>query len=180
MDSGNQLAANLRHLRKQKSLSQQQLAEALNVKRSNIAAYETKNVEPRLSLIHKMSEFFNVNLSDLICEDLSRVNPSNAIPAGSEGAFFYDRALAEKRPIAAPGQETIRRFKQQSLDVRKMLEGFKVFYDYKKTIHAKADATHRQFHSEIENFLIFIEHMLQYNESVIQLLDQYRFGEAAD
>jgi transcriptional regulator with XRE-family HTH domain len=174
-DSGNQLAANLKYLRKKKNLSQQQLAEALSIKRSNIAAYETKNVEPRLSLIHKMSEYFNVSLSHLICEDMS-LSTGNQEKKG--GAFFYDRSLAAgTNQPALPSLDTLRRFKQQSLDVRKMLEGFKVFYDYKKTIHNPVDTQQRQFHAETENFLIFIEHMLQYNESVIQLMDQYQLEE---
>ena len=66
----NYLSRNLRYLRKRKKLSQQQFADILNIKRSNIAAYETKNVEPRLALINTMAEYFGVSLSDIISADL--------------------------------------------------------------------------------------------------------------
>lgn len=66
MDAQNYLSKNIRYLRKSKKWSQEELALKLGIKRSNIAAYESKNVEPRLGLILQMAKLFNVNMAELI------------------------------------------------------------------------------------------------------------------
>ncbi len=178
MEAVNYLAKNIRYLRRQQKLSQQKLASVLAVKRSNIAAYETKNVEPRLGLIYKMAEFFGVNLADLICIDLevakmtAAPSAAAALPARQDGTFTYDRAAESRLSV---DDAALSRFREQSLNVRKMLEGFKVFYQYKQQLlDSGAPAEHRRIHSDVENFMIFIDHMLQYNESIIRLLDKPR------
>lgn len=139
----NNLSRNIRFLRKQLDLSQQQLADTLSIKRSNIAAYETKNVEPRLSLINRMSEFFRVSLTDLIMNDIEALRRRG----GPESELFLgaDRALE---------------LMQQSDKINKMLEGFKVFYEYKKEVGETTST------NDIDNFLVFISHMLDYNERI--------------
>jgi transcriptional regulator with XRE-family HTH domain len=66
----NNLSKNLRILRKRKGLSQTQLAEKANITRSRLAAYESKNVEPRMEILIFMANFFEVSLDDLIISDL--------------------------------------------------------------------------------------------------------------
>jgi len=61
-------------LRKLNEWSQEELAERLGVKRSSIAAYESKNVEPRLKVIIEMAQVFNVSIVELIEIDLGANN----------------------------------------------------------------------------------------------------------
>ena len=61
MDLISYLSKNLKFLRKSRQWSQEELARRLGIKRSNIAAYESKNVEPRLSLLLSMAKLFNVD-----------------------------------------------------------------------------------------------------------------------
>ena len=152
------LAQNIRFLRKQKKLSQQKLATALGIKRSNIAAYETKNVEPRLSLIRKMANFFQVSLADLITQNLAQ--------ALSEGTNL--QPWAENR---SPGDaEALRRFSPRVEEMRKLLEGFQVFYQYRRHTMRQHAADQTMSNNDIENFLIFINQVISYNNEVFDLL----------
>lgn len=169
MEALNYLSKNIRFLRKQRKLSQHRLAHSLEIKRSNIAAYETKNVEPRLSLISKMAEFFGVSLAQLICEDLEDTHRTGRAPGQGDGTFYYDRRN-EEAIDRLPDQEALEDFRRQSYNVRKMLEGFRVFYQYKADL-LKGSEDSRQTGSDVENFLIFIDHMLSYNEDIIRLFD---------
>lgn len=175
MEAANHLAKNIRFLRKQRKLSQQKLATILAVKRSNIAAYETKNVEPRLYLINKIANYFEIDLADLICRDLEEVSINGAdqeVGAAPDGTFRYSRIPPIGNQLRAEAY-SIEQFREQSVNVRKMLEGFKVFYQYKQDLRrAPESAQVRYGPSDVENFLIFIDHMLQYNERIIRLFDE--------
>ena len=56
---------NLRNLRIQRHLSQQKLADELEVSQSSIAAYETGEREPSFAVIEKIAAYFGVPASTL-------------------------------------------------------------------------------------------------------------------
>lgn len=62
---------NIKHFRKQKKYTQEQLAEKIGIKRSLLGAYEEGRAEPGLSYLIKMSQIFDVAVDDLISEDLT-------------------------------------------------------------------------------------------------------------
>ncbi|QNF34582.1 LexA family transcriptional regulator [Adhaeribacter swui] len=70
---------NLKFLRKQTGLTQSQLAEKLNIKRSLIGAYEEGRAEPKLSTLVNISKLFNISLDVLITKDL----PSSSTESSS-------------------------------------------------------------------------------------------------
>src|SRR3712207_117028 len=70
---------NLKFLRKQTGLTQSQLAEKLNIKRSLIGAYEEGRAEPKLSTLVNISKLFNISLDVLITKDL----PSSSTESNS-------------------------------------------------------------------------------------------------
>lgn len=163
----NFFAANLRYLRKVNGMSQQFLAKSLGVKRSNVAAYETKNVEPRLDLIIKMAQLFSVSVSEIICVDLGIIN-GNGHLAGSEH-------LPVKIPSKSPHSQVVARLKDRALETNTMLEGLKLFYEHKQRIKANGTVDVPLDHSstdDVENFLIFIKQMLVYNGQVTQACQQ--------
>ena len=55
----------LKELRKEKGLSQQHLAEILNVSRQTISGYETGAIEPPFSTLIKLSDIYNCSLDYL-------------------------------------------------------------------------------------------------------------------
>jgi len=60
------LAENLRYLRKQKNLSQQELADILEIKRSRMNSYEQGSAEPKLDLLQKICEYFDTSMERII------------------------------------------------------------------------------------------------------------------
>jgi len=65
---------NLKFLRKKIGLTQAQLAEKLNIKRSLIGAYEEGRAEPKLSTLVNIAQLFQVTLDQLITQELGKSN----------------------------------------------------------------------------------------------------------
>ncbi len=65
------LNENMRSLRKRLKLTQDQFAAKLDIKRSLLGAYEEGRAEPKLELLQKIAEVFDVSVDDLIGKDLS-------------------------------------------------------------------------------------------------------------
>ena len=157
----NFLSSNIKFLRKQRKLSQQQLADDLGVKRSNIAAYETKNVEPRLALINEMAMYFTVPLEDLVITDLKAAHLN-----GTANGYRTDKGLPAT---------SVDEIAQLSSKIHRMLDGFKVFYEFKKKMK---DGNGDTPVGDIDNFLTFINHMLEYNRLIENIVrtDKDRAG----
>ncbi len=62
----NDFGAKLLELRKERNLSQPQLAEALNVGKSIISLWEMNKCEPTLSKLVSIAKFFDVSLDYLV------------------------------------------------------------------------------------------------------------------
>lgn len=73
------ISKNIRYLRRTAGLSQHQLADETDLKRSNIAAYESKDVEPRLPVVLQLAKFFDVKPEDLILHDLEEYDKLNRL-----------------------------------------------------------------------------------------------------
>jgi len=70
----NFLGSNIRHLRKSKNLTQDQLADKLGVKRAMIGSYEEGRATPKIHALQTMSHYFNVSIDDMINMDLKTEN----------------------------------------------------------------------------------------------------------
>ena len=66
------LQENIRFLRKQKGMTQGQLADELGIKRSLIGAYEEGRAVPKLLIIQQISLFFGLSIDQLLTIDLSK------------------------------------------------------------------------------------------------------------
>ncbi len=159
----NFLSSNIRFLRKRLKLSQQQLADDLGVKRSNIAAYETKNVEPRLSLINGMAAYFSVPLEDMVITNLSAADSDGRGLTFGNAPLLSDSSLEEIKLI--------------SDKIQRMLDGFKVFYEFKREMN---DGHNPAADGDIENFLVFINHMSEYNRLIESSLTPSGAGQDRD
>ena len=173
----NYLSKNIRYLRKSKKWSQEELALKLGIKRSNIAAYESKNVEPRLGLILQIAKLFNVNMAELIRKDIAE--------AGGAQEPFEVKAAAKKEMLLNHGinenvsPDVLDEFVERSLSIRKMLEGFKIFYRFKKE-SASEGGDPKASSVDIDNFIHLIDHMLSLNESLIDALGKNRNSDGQD
>lgn len=82
------LAQNLKYLREQKGLNQNDLAEVLGVKRSTVGNWEIEKREPELNTLVHIAEFFGVTLDDLVLKDLKPPTPRYA-----ENLFYFRKKL---------------------------------------------------------------------------------------
>lgn len=74
----------LRELRESCGLTQQQVADKLNIDRSTYSYYETGHTTPSLLMLEKISKLFNVDFNTLmLCDDQKNV------PRVSEKMFHY-------------------------------------------------------------------------------------------
>jgi len=65
------LAENLKYLRKKHEISQQQLADLLDIPRSTLGDYERAHTEPSISTMVQICNHFKVSVDDLVRGDLS-------------------------------------------------------------------------------------------------------------
>ena len=65
----NLIAERLKLLRKEKKITQKELAELINVKRENIAKWETGKCKPNYEGLEKIADFFEVSLDWLVGRD---------------------------------------------------------------------------------------------------------------
>lgn len=60
------LGNRIKLLRKEQGITQEQLADCLNVSRQSITGYENDGVEPSLSVLIKIADRFNISLDYLL------------------------------------------------------------------------------------------------------------------
>lgn len=65
------ISSNLKYLRKKKGQTQQQFADAMEIKRSLIGAYEEDRAEPKYDLLKKIAEFFDLTIDEFINENIN-------------------------------------------------------------------------------------------------------------
>lgn len=94
----------LKELRKEYSISQQKLADQLNISQQSINKYENHNIEPDIAMLIRMADYFNTTVDYLIgrSNDPVRPLPKEEGLSREEAALILDyRALSddERRSI---------------------------------------------------------------------------------
>jgi len=112
------LSDNIRFLRKQMDLSQEELATRVGLNRGNIASYEKGTAEPKLCNLLTLSKFFNVSLLDLTQRDLKNYD---TVPLSLNGNSFS----IEERPM-------LEEYLQRAGELNVVLESLNCFHCYKK------------------------------------------------
>lgn len=70
MSTTSYLHHNLKMLRKRRRLSQEALADALELTRSTLSAYENASAEPNVSTLLRIANFFKISIDRLLRQDL--------------------------------------------------------------------------------------------------------------
>lgn len=100
----------LLELRKQKGLSQEDLALDLNLSQSSISNYESGHTNPDIVVLEKISQYFSVPIQELLTdENLVFYNHQNS--GGQNGCFYVVNNLPEK--LIEQYEETIKSLKEQ-------------------------------------------------------------------
>ena len=71
------LANNLKRIRKENNLSQEQLAEKLGVSRQSVSKWESNQAYPEMDKVLTICQMFNLNMDELMNQDVKKPNKSN-------------------------------------------------------------------------------------------------------
>ncbi len=80
--------SNLKYLRLQKGLSQEQLADNLGITRSRLGAYEENRNEPSIDLLISISDYFHVAVDALVRGDLTKTSLDGLMKIGKNRMLF--------------------------------------------------------------------------------------------
>ena len=108
------LSKNISFLRKERSLSQGELAEILGLNRGNIASYENGTAEPNLKNVQKLTEYFNIKFEKLMSADLRMLSEN-----------------AEKEVVIDKELRTPDQIEEQAAKILEMLKGLVIYNQYK-------------------------------------------------
>lgn len=87
------LSLNLKFLRAQLKMSQEELASRIGLNRGNIASYENGTAEPKICNLLKISKLFGVTIAELTQKDLTLENlPKEGKKSSLEIESLYEKA----------------------------------------------------------------------------------------
>ncbi len=166
------LSKNLKNLRRYKQLSQTELADKLEVTRNRIASYESSSAEPKLKVLQRYAEFFDVGIDDLLNRDLSDerqlVKARHHISTAGEGVKNNGKQAAEDQVIIND-DEVLRDFVQKNYQIANMVNGFKAYKDLRVKMDG-ADAAAEGLISAA-NLLYLLEYLLDINKKLIEIIN---------
>lgn len=84
----NHIAKNIRHLRKLKNYTQEQLADEVQMTRSKIGSYEEGRSDPPIEMLIRFSEYFSLPIDVLVKNDLSYATDTSFIEIGNQRVLF--------------------------------------------------------------------------------------------
>lgn len=82
------ISKNIRHLRKLNKLTQEQLAEELQINRSRIGSYEEARSEPPIETLIELSDYFKLPIDILVKKDLTKTEDNSFIEIGNQRVLF--------------------------------------------------------------------------------------------
>ncbi|MEO0898418.1 MAG: helix-turn-helix domain-containing protein [Bacteroidota bacterium] len=110
------IGSNLKHLRKLKNLTQQELANELGIQRSSIGAYEECRAAPKYPALESISNFFSISIDMLLKEDLSQYSEEELKRSREQGGPDPSGRMLRVLPITldADGKENIELVNQKA------------------------------------------------------------------
>ena len=99
----------LKELRKQKNVTQEQLAEAIGVERSSIGKYEgNQNVLPSVDVLKTIADYFQVSTDYLLGRDIKykqEFNDSNSVLVSESTGIYNKNAFCREEFIGLTQEE---------------------------------------------------------------------------
>jgi transcriptional regulator with XRE-family HTH domain len=77
------ISFNIRHLRELKKLSQESLADELDITRARLGAYEEGRNEPPIEMLIRLSEYFHISIDALVKADLRKTDVDSLLKIGN-------------------------------------------------------------------------------------------------
>ena len=82
------ISKNIYFLRRQRGLTQEKLAEALDITRSRVGSYEEGRSDPGIDVLIQLSDYFKLPVDALLRHDLSRSENQSFIEIGNQRVLF--------------------------------------------------------------------------------------------
>ncbi|MBK6266864.1 helix-turn-helix transcriptional regulator [Marivirga sp. S37H4] len=171
------ISSNIKYLRNKKGISQTALAEAVNLKRGNIASYEKELAQPSIENLMKLSDYFKVDITQFIKQDLSKEDATDN--THSEGVIIQERHLFQglkDRVTALKGSShhdpRIQNLRKQNDEIFKMVHGFKAYHKHRMQSIDPNNESIKKIASDYDNIIDLLETVLNSNKDLIKLLDK--------
>ncbi len=105
---------NLKNLRMQNNLSQQQLAKTLGIKQNTLSNYENGITQPDLNLIIKISDFFGCSIDYLLGHQTKNTVYLDSLTENQKEAISLIKTLSDRETAKVIGY--IERIKETPLE----------------------------------------------------------------
>ncbi|SMG43157.1 DNA-binding transcriptional regulator, XRE-family HTH domain [Marivirga sericea] len=172
------ISDNIKYLRTKKGMSQTAMAEAVGLKRGNIASYEKELAQPNIENLVKIAEYFGVDIHQIVNEDLQysskktshERNPFKIFEESFPIQGLKDRVNALKGNHNAV--EKIKRLKDQNKDIQKMVDGFRAFHKMRMNSSDGSEELNNKLSADYINLLDILQTVLKSNTELIKIIDK--------
>lgn len=110
----------LKHLRKEKNITLEELAENINTTKSTLSRYENGKREPKMYFVERLSDYFDVSTDYLLGKTDER-NPANKIKEKYESRGAEIEELMDRYNVHLNGEVLTNEDKQSVIAFLKML-----------------------------------------------------------
>jgi transcriptional regulator with XRE-family HTH domain len=131
-------------------ISQTELATTLSISRNKIASYESGVVEPKISTLMKICEYFQIAPSIMLDQLISDMNTEVSLESDNKESI----------------SNGMNDFIKQTNEMTKVLDGYKTFFDLQKgkeEYHRNAN-----LYGSLHDMLKILESLIQSNWKLIQ------------
>lgn len=172
------ISDNLKYLRNKKGLSQTAMAEAVGLKRGNIASYEKELAQPSIENLVKISDYFGVDIHQMVNEDLQYSSKNTKHDRNPFKIFeenFPLQGLKDRVNVLKGNQhadDKVKRLKDQNKDIQKMVDGFRAFHNMRMTSNESTEELNKKLSADYINLLDILQTVLKSNTDLIKIIDK--------
>lgn len=95
------IGENIKKIRKEKRLTQKELAQRLNVSQANLAQYENGKRNPKLATLQKIADALEVSVSDLLSSSCTQESKQpTTLAAHFDGEEYTEEEMEEIKQFA--------------------------------------------------------------------------------
>lgn len=172
------ISNNIKYLRTEKGMSQTAMAEAVGLKRGNIASYEKELAQPSIENLVKIANYFGVDIHQIVNDDLQYAsqkesnerNPFKILEDNFPLKGLKDRVNALKGNHNS--NDKLRMLKDQNKDIHKMVDGFNAFHKMRMTSNQNPEELNKKLSADYENLLDILRTVLKSNTELINTIDK--------
>ncbi|HET8859832.1 helix-turn-helix transcriptional regulator [Marivirga sp.] len=172
------ISDNIKYLRTEKGLSQTAMAEAVGLKRGNIASYEKELAQPSIENLVKIADYFGIDIHQIVNDDLQYSSKRNIQESNPFKIFeekFPIKGLKDRVNALKGSQNSddkVKRLKNQNKDIHKMVDGFRAFHKMRMNSNQNPEDLNKKLSADYENLLDILHTVLKSNTDLIKIIDK--------